>query len=37
MLIYIRMTAAATSPSIFTYSGQPFSGHASVQATMRAQ
>jgi Flp pilus assembly protein TadG len=37
VIIYVQVTAEAVSPSIFSYSGLPFTGRASVTATMRAQ
>jgi len=35
--MYVQVTVTATSSSIFTYSGLPFTGNVSAQATMRAQ
>jgi len=37
MEVYVQVTAQAVSSSIFSYSGLPFSGNTSSQATMRIQ
>jgi Flp pilus assembly protein TadG len=37
MLVYVRVTAQATSSAIFRYSGLGFSGNTAAQASMRAQ
>ena len=37
MQVYVTVTAQATSPTLFYYSGLPFSGAASASAVMRAQ
>jgi Flp pilus assembly protein TadG len=37
MLVYVQVTAQATSSTIFNYSSLGFSGATSTQATMRAQ
>jgi Flp pilus assembly protein TadG len=37
MLIYVQVTASATSPTLLSYTGLPFTGSVKGQATMRAQ
>lgn len=37
MLTYVQVTVTATSSAIFSYSGLPFTGKITGQATMRAQ
>lgn len=37
MLVYVTVTAQATSATIFNYSGLGFSGATATQASMRAQ
>ena len=36
-LMYVQVTARATSSAIFSYSGLPFTGNVAAQASMRAQ